>query len=84
MVDLFTIFGKIVTQRAWELDESGRHSQKSASRSFTNKARAHGSCSPKQTLSEITRVRIYFPFGDFDATHAPLFKMHLLWWTVFV
>lgn len=29
MVDLFTIFGKIVTQRAWELDESGRHSQKS-------------------------------------------------------
>lgn len=29
MVDLFTIFGKVAIQRAWELDESGRHSQKS-------------------------------------------------------
>lgn len=29
MVDLFTIFGKVVAQRAWRLAESGRHSQKS-------------------------------------------------------
>lgn len=68
MVDLFTIFGKIVTQRAWELDESGRHSQKSAFWSFTNKARAHGTCSPKQTLSEIPHAGIYLLCGDFKAT----------------
>jgi len=31
--------------------------QRSASRSFTNKAGAHGSCSSKQTLSAVTRGR---------------------------
>lgn len=58
MVGLFTIFGKIVTQRAGELDESGRHSQKSAYWSFTNKARDHGTCSPKQSPSFPQRQRL--------------------------
>lgn len=58
--DLFTIFGKVVTELGWELDRSSRHSQNSASQDFTNKEGPDGKWSPQdnEVDPKLNRVRL--------------------------